>query len=72
MLAIVICRVGLGSILFLSYASKFPSLQSIYGPEGLGGAQLFERVAEIAAGRALEESAQWLHFVSSPEMIWGP
>lgn len=70
MLAIVIGRVALGAILFLNYASKLPAVQSIYGPEGVGGARLHDRVAGIAAGRALEEPAQWLHCVSSPLTIW--
>jgi hypothetical protein len=70
MLAVVIGRAVVGSILFLNYASKFSAVQSTYGPEGLGGARLHDRVAGIAAGRALEEPAQWLHLVSSPVTIW--
>jgi hypothetical protein len=70
MLAIVIGRVALGAILFLHYASKWPSVQAIYGPEGLGGARLHDRVAGIATGRPLEAAAQWLHLISSPVTIW--
>lgn len=69
MAAVVLCRIALGSILFGSYASKLPSLQELYGPEGFGGYALHERVPGIGAGRPLEAPLQWLHAVESPELI---
>jgi hypothetical protein len=70
MLALVVLRIGLGALVFFSYASKSPHVQSIYGPEGLGGARFHERVAGVAPGRALEASAHWLHGLVSADLIW--
>lgn len=63
-------RVVLGLILFGAYASALPHVQSLYGPQGLGGRALHDRVPGLTAGRALEQPAALLHLVASPELVW--
>jgi hypothetical protein len=68
--ALVIVRVVLGAVLFLAYLARFDSVQSLFGPEGVGGAALHERVTGISPGRPLEAPLQFLHTVGHAETIW--
>ena len=70
MQGMVIARVGLGLLLFFSYLSKFPYVQALYGPAGIGGYDLHQRMPGVDPGRVLEASLHVLHRVSSPELIW--
>ncbi len=68
--AMVIARVGLGVMVFFSYASKLPYVQQIYGPKGLGGHATMQQFPQIDPGRPFESAFQFLHLISSEELIW--
>ena len=48
--SMVICRIGLGSVLFLAYLSRWPLIDTIYGPDGFAGHAYFERFADSGPG----------------------
>ena len=53
MQAMVVARVALGLVLFFAYATKFRYVQTLYGPEGIGGLAMHQRVPDALAGRPL-------------------
>ncbi len=70
MQAMVIARIGLGLLLFFAWALKFRYIQTLYGPDGIGGHAFQERIPGAFLARPLEASLQLLVQVSSPELIW--
>ena len=68
--AMVIARVALGLLIFVSYASKFPYVQQLYGPNGIGGAATLARLPALDPGRPLEAPLQFLHLIPSEGLVW--
>ena len=69
MVGMVAARIGVGLILFFCYATKFRVVQSLYGPDGVGGAALYERAPGFPLVRPLESGFQLLLHVDSPLVI---
>ncbi len=44
--ALLICRVGLGSVLFLAYLSRWSLVEVLYGPTGIAGYDFVQRFPE--------------------------
>ena len=44
--SLVICRIGLGLVLFLAYLSRWSLVDTIYGPDGYAGSSYFQRYPE--------------------------
>ena len=69
--SMVICRIGLGSVLFLAYLSRWPLIDPIYGPDGFAGHAYFERFADSGpVGWPLVQLFDQLQHVSSGAAIW--
>jgi hypothetical protein len=69
--ALLICRVGLGAVLFLAYLSRWPLVDLIYGPEGYAGYGYLQRFPENAAvGWSLVQHFSYLQHWSSGTAIW--
>ena len=67
----VFTRMVLGSSLFVAWLFYLTTVQSLFGPEGIGGFATFERVpgAEITAPSFFY--FRWLHGVRSAQLVWG-
>jgi hypothetical protein len=68
--ALVFCRIGFGSILFVAYLMKWPHVQTLFGPDGFGGASTLARSPLGSVTRELEAPVEWLSGVTSAEWIW--
>jgi hypothetical protein len=68
--ALVFCRIGFGLILFVSYLTKWPHVQKLFGPDGVGGASTLARSPLGSITRELEIPVEWLSGVTSAESIW--
>jgi len=45
--ALVGARIGIASVLFVAYAQRLPEALDLFGPAGIGGADLYARVPEL-------------------------
>ncbi|MFP6654322.1 MAG: hypothetical protein VCB25_01760 [Myxococcota bacterium] len=69
--SLVLCRVGLGLVLFLAYLSRWPLVELIYGPSGYAGYDYHQRFPENAeVGWAVVQNFNYLQYVSSATPIW--
>ena len=69
--ALVICRVGLGMVLFLAYLSRWRIVEDLYGPTGYAGYTYTQRFPENAeVGWTFVQRFNLLQPVSSSELIW--
>jgi hypothetical protein len=69
--SLIICRIGLGSVLFFAYLSRWPLVDRLYGPDGIGGHAYFQRFPESGpVGWRLAQSFDQLQQVSSGATIW--
>ena len=68
--AMVLCRIGFGLILFVSYLQRFPHVQQLYGPQGVGGYDLYQRFPRAVFGLELDAPFHFLHLVASAQVIW--
>ena len=71
--AMVIGRIGLGSVLVLAYLSRWPLVDRIYGPDGFAGYAYFQRFPEsgpIGWDPTHYQLFEYLQYVSSSGTIW--
>jgi len=68
--AMVVARVGLGLMIFFSNLTKFPYVQQLFGPNGLGGYATMQRLPGTDPGRPFESAFQFLHYIPSEELVW--
>ncbi|MCZ6464750.1 MAG: HTTM domain-containing protein [Proteobacteria bacterium] len=70
MQALVVCRIGFGLILFVSYAAKLPRFQMLFGPDGVGGSASLERSVLADVWTPLAGPFGLLRYVPSSELVW--
>ena len=69
--ALLICRVGLGSILFLAYLFRWPLVEVLYGPTGYAGYAYSQRFPESSdLSWALVHRLDVLQHISTSGPIW--
>lgn len=69
--AIVVCRIGLGSVLFLAYLSCWPLVEVLYGPSGYAGFEFRQRFPENAdVGWSLDGRVDLLQQMTTSEPVW--
>jgi len=67
----LICRIGLGGVLFLGYLTRWPYVEELYGPTGFAGYDFIMRYPESAhAGWPMTYPVEVLKHVSTSEPIW--
>lgn len=70
---LVICRVGLGSCLFLAYLSRWSLVDTLYGPDGYAGNSYYQRFPEsgqVGFTQAQYQLYDQLQHVSSSAVIF--
>lgn len=69
--SMVLCRVGLGAILFLAYLSRWTLVETIYGPTGYGGYEYHQRFPDHPEiGWPPLQRFNELQYVPYSEVIW--
>jgi hypothetical protein len=69
--SLVLCRVGLGLVLFLDYVSRWPLVELLYGPAGYAGYDYHQRFPENGeVGWAVVQNFNYLQYVPSVAPIW--
>lgn len=66
----VLCRLGFGLWLFISWFSYLPYVQHFFGPEGIGGVATMRRLPGSGFTVYDYRYFLWLHYVDSPGLIW--
>lgn len=66
----VACRIGFGLLLLVAYAARAGRVPELYGPRGLGGWEVAQRVPVVGFGRILDAPFRWLVANPSDAVVW--